>query len=236
MLLEDYFHARRVRQKVVISLYTPEAGPLEVLGPQNSDELRSLLAHKGIEVQTGKCLAAVDSARHVATMSDGEEAPFQMLVTEPEFHLPPVLSDLGLADESGRIPADPATFETARENVFAIGDATYLTLLGGDQLPRAPGFAEQQAQTVAHNIAYRAGRGPSPRPLRREGALAHRDRQRRRHGRRGRLPGAAAPDHAQAAEHALAPRQPGPGEVLALALVLRVLAVSCYQPPPRTGW
>ena len=162
MLLEDYFHTRRVRQKVIISLYTPEAAPLDVLGPQNSDELRSLLAHKGIEVQTNKCLATVDGTRHVASMSDGEEAPFQLLVTEPAFRTPAVLSDLGLTDATGLIPVDPATFETAHENVFAIGDATYLTLLGGEQLPRAPGFTEKQAQTVAHNIAYRAGRGPRP--------------------------------------------------------------------------
>ena len=165
MILEDYFHARRVRQKVIISIYTPEAAPLEVLGPQNSDELRSLLAHRGIEVQTGKCVATVDGARHVAVMSDGEEAPFQLLVAEPVFHAPPVLNELGLADETGLIPVDPATFETARENVFAIGDATYLTLLGGEQLPRAPGFAEDQARTAAHNIAYRAGRGPRPDPF-----------------------------------------------------------------------
>ncbi len=165
MLLEDYFHSRRVRQKVEIAVYTPEAAPLEVLGPQNSDEFRSLLAHRGIEMQTRKCLAAVDNYRHVATMSDGDEVPFQLLVTEPPFRLPSVLSELGLHDGSGRIPADPATFETAYENVFVIGDATYMTLLGGEQLPHAPGFAEKQAQTVAQNIAYRVGRGPKPDPF-----------------------------------------------------------------------
>src|SRR5690606_13527315 len=58
LLLEDYFHSRKARQKVVISLYTPEAAALEVLGPRNSDEVRSLLAHRGIEVVTGKCLAS----------------------------------------------------------------------------------------------------------------------------------------------------------------------------------
>ncbi len=165
MLLEDYFHTRRVRQKVIISIYTPEQAPLEVLGPQNSDELRSLLAHKGIETQTNKCLLAVDSTRHIATMTDGEEAPFQLLIAEPAFRPPPVFADLGLTDASGLIPVDPATFETAHDNVFAIGDATYLNLLGGDQLPRAPGFAEKQGQTVAHNIAYRNGRGPRPDPF-----------------------------------------------------------------------
>ena len=165
MLLEDYFHARRVRQKVIISIYTPEAAPLEVLGPRNSDELRSLLAHKGIETQTQKCLAAIDGPRHVASMTDGEEAPFQLLIAPPPRRAPAVIGDLALADATGLIPIDPATFETARENVFAIGDATYLTLLGGDQLPRAPSFAEKQAQTVAHNIAYRAGRGPRPDPF-----------------------------------------------------------------------
>jgi sulfide:quinone oxidoreductase len=165
LLLEDYFHSRRVRQKVEISVYTPEAAPLEVLGPKNSGEFLSLLAHRGIEIQTLKCLAAVDNSRHVATMSDGEHANFQLLVTEPPFQLPAVLSELGLQDGSGRIPADPATFETAHENVFVIGDATYLTLLGGEPLPHAPGFAEKQAHTVAQNIAYRAGRAPKPDPF-----------------------------------------------------------------------
>jgi NADPH-dependent 2,4-dienoyl-CoA reductase/sulfur reductase-like enzyme len=87
------------------------------------------------------------------------------MITQPPRYPQPVLGDLGLADAIGLIPVDPATFETARDNVFAIGDATYLTLLGGEQLPRAPGFAEKQAQTVARNIAYRAGRGPRPDPF-----------------------------------------------------------------------
>src|SRR5690606_32485661 len=61
MLLEDYFHARRLRQKVSISVYTPEPAPLTLLGPAISDELRNLLPHKGIELETGKCLASVDT-------------------------------------------------------------------------------------------------------------------------------------------------------------------------------
>jgi sulfide:quinone oxidoreductase len=165
MLLEDYFHARRVRQKVIISVYTPEAAPLEVLGQHNSDEFRSLLAHKGIETQTGKCLVSIDTAHHVARMADGEEAPFQLLIAPPLHRPSAILADLGLADATGLIWTDPATFETGHENVFAVGDATYFTLLGGEHLPRAPGFAEKQAQTVAHNIAYRAGRGPRPDPF-----------------------------------------------------------------------
>ena len=162
MLLEDYFHSRKVRQKVMISVYTPETSAIEVLGARSSDEVRSLLAHKGIEVQTSRCLATVDSARRVATMQDGEEVPFQILLTEPAFYTPAVLSESGLVDSTGKVPADPATFETARKNVFVIGDATYLTLLGGEQLPHAPDFAEKQAKTVARNIAYRAARYPRP--------------------------------------------------------------------------
>ena len=165
MLLEDYFHARRVRQKVTLSVHTPEVSPLAVLGPQINDELRSLLAHKGIEVRTERCLAAVDGTHRTATMSDGEQIPFQILVTDPERALSPMLRDLGLIDESGRIPVDPATFETARDNVFAIGDTTYVHLPDGEALPRTQTFAEKQGQTVANNIAYRAGRGPRPDPF-----------------------------------------------------------------------
>src|SRR5690606_155768 len=47
LLLEDSCHRRKARRTVVMSLYTPEAAALEILGPGDSDEVRSLLAHRG---------------------------------------------------------------------------------------------------------------------------------------------------------------------------------------------
>src|SRR5690606_27196527 len=111
----------------------------------SSNELGSLLAHKGIEVRVGQALKSVNSAQRVATMVDGEEASFQMLITEPPSQTAPALIDTGMVDATGRIPSDPITLETARENVFVAGDATYLTLPDGRELPHAPGVAARQA-------------------------------------------------------------------------------------------
>ena len=165
MLLEHYFHTRRVRQKIEISLYTPERGPIMIAGQQNSDEVRSLLAHKGIELQTEKQLVAVDPARHEATFADGGIESFQLLIAVPEHKAPAIAGEIGLTDETGWVPVDPATFETRHRNVFALGDMTYVTLPDGSTLPKAGVFAEKQAQTVARNIGYRLGKGPRPDPF-----------------------------------------------------------------------
>ncbi len=165
MLLEDHFHSRRVRQKVQIDIFTPERGPIMVAGADNSEEVRGLLAHKGIGLYTEKRLVSVDPHRHEASFDDGSVEAFQMLIAVPEHRAPALARDLALTDESGWVPVDPATFETQRDNVFAVGDMTYVPLPDGAQLPKAGVFAEKQAQVVAHNIAYRLGRGKRPEPF-----------------------------------------------------------------------
>jgi sulfide:quinone oxidoreductase len=162
MLLEQYFHSRRVRQKVQIDIYTPEQGPIAVTGADNSDEVRGLLAHKGIGLFTEKQLVSVDPHRHEATFADGSVEAFQMLIAVPEHRAPALALELGLVDESGWVPVDAATFETRRDNVFAVGDMTYVPLPDGAQLPKAGVFAERQAEVVARNLAFRLGRGPRP--------------------------------------------------------------------------
>lgn len=162
MLLEHYFHSRRVRQKVQIDIYTPEQGPIAVTGLDNSEEVRGLLAHKGIGLFTEKQLVSVDPHRHEATFADDSVEAFQMLIAVPEHRAPALALELGLVDESGWVPVDAATFETRRDNVFAIGDMTYVPLPDGAQLPKAGVFAEKQAEVVARNLAYRLGRGPRP--------------------------------------------------------------------------
>ena len=59
----------------------------------------------------------------------------------------------GLGSDTGWIPVDPRTLQTAHERVYAIGDVTTITLANGKPLPRAGVFAHAQALVVAGEIA-----------------------------------------------------------------------------------
>jgi sulfide:quinone oxidoreductase len=155
MLLEHLFHERRMRQKVEISVYTPEALPLAAYGPACGEEVAGLLAHRGIAFVPGRRLSAVDAGRREAVFDDDSRAPFDLLLSVPVHRPPEVVRETGLADEGGWLPVDRATLETERPGVFAIGDIARLALPGGASLPRAGTFAEGQARAVARVIAQR---------------------------------------------------------------------------------
>jgi sulfide:quinone oxidoreductase len=165
MLLEHYFHSRRIRQKVEVQVYTPEQRPMAIAGADNGEAVMGLLAHKGIGFHPGKQLESADAARHEITFSDGTVAPFQLLIAVPEHRAPAVVQETGLTNATGWVPIDVWTMETQRENVFAIGDITSYTLPDGAQLPKAGVFAEKQGKVAARNIAFRLVGGPRPDPF-----------------------------------------------------------------------
>jgi sulfide:quinone oxidoreductase len=162
MLLEHYFHTRRLRQSVEIDLYTPESQPIAVAGSEHSEAVLDLLAHKGIGFHPRKLLDSVDHEQRELRFRDGETAAFQLLIAVPEHYGPAVVRESGLADDSGWVVVDPGTLETRFENVFAVGDVTRIPLADGLQLPKAGVFAEGQAKVVARTIASRLGNGPPP--------------------------------------------------------------------------
>ena len=165
MLLEHHFHARRMRQKVEIAVYTPETLPLEFMGPDNGELVTGLLAHKGVEFHANTTLVSIDPARREATFDDGAVSPFQLLIAAPRLQSPALLREAGLIDETGWVSVSPRSMETTFEDVFAAGDLTYLQLPNGEPLPKAGIFAERQAQTAARNIAYRIKGGSPPLPF-----------------------------------------------------------------------
>jgi sulfide:quinone oxidoreductase len=64
-----------------------------------------------------------------------------------------VLKGSSLANDAGWVPVDKRTLATRYENVYAVGDATTITLANGKPLPKAGVFAHAQAETVAARIA-----------------------------------------------------------------------------------
>ena len=164
MLLEHRFHERRLRQKVEIDLFTPETRPLAVAGNESGEAVTGLLAHKGIGFHPERQLTSVDATSREVRFADGGSAPFDLLIAVPEHRAPAIVRESDLADETGWIPVDQGTLETRHENVFALGDATYIRLPDGMLLPKAGVFAEAQAKVVAKIIAQRSqgGRAPAP--------------------------------------------------------------------------
>ncbi len=162
MLLEHYFHSRRMRQKVEIEVVTPEGLPMAVAGPEMGEAVKGLLAHKGIEFLPGRKLASVDGAHRELDFEGGERRHFDLLIAVPQHRPPAVVREAGLVDESGWVPVDAGTLETRHENVFAVGDVNYIRLPDGMVLPKAGVFAEREAQAVARIIAYRVQGGRRP--------------------------------------------------------------------------
>jgi sulfide:quinone oxidoreductase len=165
MLLEHYFHTRRMRQNVEIEIVTPEERPLAYAGLPTGDLILDLLAHKGIGFHGDRHLATVDAARHEIVFSDGETGTFQLLIAIPEHRAPEVVVEAGLTDATGWIPVNRRTLETDYEDVYAIGDVTRYGLPDGTDLPKAGIFAEAQAMVVAKRIAHKINGGDAPRPF-----------------------------------------------------------------------
>ena len=162
MLIEHHFHSRRMRQKVEIEIHTPEERPMAVAGPAVGEEISGLLAHKGIELHTGRNLLGADSRGRVANFQGADPVPFDLLIAIPEHQAPEVIRETDLPDSAGWVPVDSGTLETQHENVFAIGDITSIALPAGLKLPKAGVFAEDQARSAARQIAFRIRGGPVP--------------------------------------------------------------------------
>lgn len=158
MLLLDYFRKRGLGNKAEIHLFTPEPQPMPVAGPALGEAVKQMLADKGIVFHPLHKLTKVDAAARQLAF-DGEE-PFQydLLVAIPPHRGPRIAREAGLTNEAGWIPVDRATLRTQHDSVYALGDATAISIPGRWKpdvplmLPKAGVFAHAQAETVARCI------------------------------------------------------------------------------------
>jgi sulfide:quinone oxidoreductase len=123
-LADWYFTERGIRDKVEITYATPLDGAFTK--PVASATLSSLLEEKGVHLVTEFNTGEVDGAGGRLIGYDGRELPFDLAVVVPlHSGADYVGRSEGLGDDLNFVPTNKSTLQTlAKENIFAIGDAT----------------------------------------------------------------------------------------------------------------
>jgi sulfide:quinone oxidoreductase len=161
LLAETHLRERGLRDGVGIDVYTPEPSPMPTAGPAVGRALTELLLERGIALHPERTVASVESKSSELVFTDGERAPYDLLLGVPPHRAPDVVGRSGLAAESGFLPVDPHTLAAGAEGVFGIGDVAQIPIADGKFLPRAGVFATAQARVVARRIGWEvAGRRP----------------------------------------------------------------------------
>ncbi len=93
-------------------------------------------------------VASVDEGRHVASLDDGSELPYDLFLGVPKHRAPAVVEASGMAVD-GWVPVNPRTLATQFQNVYAVGD------IANTGTPKAGVFAEGEARAVAATLISR---------------------------------------------------------------------------------
>lgn len=123
-------------------IVTPEDVPLQLFGPQASDQVATLLADRGIAVKTGSY--PISFAEGKLTVAPGDSIPADRVVSMPSYEGRQI--DGIPSDQRGFIPVDEHGRVRGLTDVFAAGDATDFPVKQG-------GLAAQQSDAVAATIA-----------------------------------------------------------------------------------
>ena len=139
--------ARDMQVETELVVITPEASPLDLLGPEASAGVAELLSEAGIQVETSS-YADVEAKGKLWLRPEGRRIEVERIVSLPVLEGPAVP---GIAcDERGFIPTEPDGSVVGAEDVYAAGDGIDFPIKQG-------GVATQQADVVAAQIARRVG-------------------------------------------------------------------------------
>jgi sulfide:quinone oxidoreductase len=161
MLLDDAFRRRGVRDRVRLSFTTLQPMLLPNAGPEGARWMAEQLDERGIEHHVGRKVDRIEERRIV--FEDGE-MEFDIAIVAPPHRAPDVVLESGLTGGGEWITADPGTFATGFERVFAIGDVTHVPLANKMPLPKAGVMAEAQGRRVAAAIAAELAGESAPPP------------------------------------------------------------------------
>jgi sulfide:quinone oxidoreductase len=144
LMLHDALTRRGVRDACRISFVIPFSTPVPP-SPETSAALVEAFAERDIALITGRRVVAIDPARSVAVLDDGDELAFDLFLGVPKHRAPDVVIDSGMT-EDGYVPVDPGTLATRFAGVYAVGDVSTAGV------PKAGVFAEGAARVAAKGI------------------------------------------------------------------------------------
>lgn len=156
LLAADLLTETGARSQVSIEVYTPEPAPMPVAGPAVGAALVEMLSAKGIGFHPGRSIERVDGPGRQLVFADGGVEEFDYLVAIPPHQAPAAVAEAGFSP-AGWVPVDPASLAAPVPGVWALGDASSVTLANGKPLPKAAVFAKGEAVTVAAGVARYLG-------------------------------------------------------------------------------
>ncbi|MBP2366576.1 NAD(P)/FAD-dependent oxidoreductase [Pseudonocardia parietis] len=118
-----------------------------------------VLRRRGVEIRTGTSVA--EATADGVRLSTGESLPTRSLIWCVGVRPDPLVTDLGLPVERGRIVVDSELQVQGHEDVFACGDAAAVPdpANPGSSTPMTAQHAVRHGRTVAGNVAASLGHG-----------------------------------------------------------------------------
>ena len=161
VLYTDVLHARhpRLRTRPRWLLLDLAERILPELNPRLSRTADAVLRARGVDVRTG---VSVREATPVGvTLTDGEVVPTRSLIWCVGVRPDPLVDQIGLRTERGRLMVDEHLTVPGHPEVYAVGDAAAVPDLTrpGELTPMTAQHAQRQGQRAAYNIAASYGHG-----------------------------------------------------------------------------
>jgi sulfide:quinone oxidoreductase len=143
-MADSWFRERGLREEIDIT-YTYPIGRVHGK-PTIAEWAAPRMDEREIGVETFFNVESVDADAKVVESMEGEEVPYDLLVTIPPHDGAPLIREAGLGDD-GWVAVDKTTLESTRAaDVFALGDAAEVPA------PKAGSAAHYQASVVADRL------------------------------------------------------------------------------------
>jgi len=155
LMLDEYLRRKGVREQVEIVYTYPTVSQLLrnclFLQQEVCDVMPPILESKDIKYKRGFTLASVDADKKIAISEEGEEEPFDILMSTPPIRAVDAVLQCGVSqapNNEGWLPTDRATLQLEGfPNAYVMGDTVDLPI------SKAGGSCHNQAPVIANNIA-----------------------------------------------------------------------------------
>lgn len=154
LMLDEFLRKRRVRDNIEIVYTYPTVSQLlrNCLFMQQPvcEAIPEIFDMKNIKAQRGFTLNKVDPDKKIAYSKEGDEQPFDTLISTPPITAVEAVINTGLSEHNngeGWLPTDHETMQVyGTEGVYVIGDTVDLPI------SKAGGSCHNQASIIADNI------------------------------------------------------------------------------------